>query len=361
MAGKSRPQCSLFLENMEGEILLQLRDDKKEIPYPNCLGTFGGQIEENETKENAIVREIAEEIEGYVLQDFNYLGNYPFDGYDVHFFYKKDLNFNLNKYVIKEGQRGFFVGKNDLNKYAFAFNAKEILKKFFEEKEVKTRQKESLKKPSKIGYGITFVDLDETIFHTFANINIIKDEQIIKKLTNKEFNSYILEEGESFDFSEFSDSKLFYETSKPIPETIERLKIMIKRIKETKSFSRIIILTARQDFSNKDPFLKTFSDNGIDVSNKEIIYIDRAGKINAPTIADKKRIEILKYLETGIYRKCRMIDDDLTNLEEFIKLESNLPEHIKKKISEQYNLKEKDKHIKFYALHIQPNGKLKKL
>jgi len=213
----------------------------------------------------------------------------------------------------------------------------------------------------KRGYGITFVDIDETIFHTFANINVIKDGLIIKKLSNKEFNSYILSEGESFDFAEFFDAKLFKETSVPIPETINRLKKMIKRIKETKSFSRIILLTGRSDFPDKELFLRTFSDQGIDVSNKEIVYIDRAGNIKAPTIADKKRIEVLKYLESGIYRRCRMIDDDLPNITEFLKLAHNLPTEITSKVIDTYNLSNNVVPIKFYALHIQPDGKLKKV
>ena len=48
---RNRPQCSLILENAKGEVLMQLRDNKPSIPYPNCLGTFGGQIEEGETPE----------------------------------------------------------------------------------------------------------------------------------------------------------------------------------------------------------------------------------------------------------------------------------------------------------------------
>ncbi|MDR2017692.1 MAG: NUDIX domain-containing protein [Syntrophobacterales bacterium] len=45
---KSRPQCRLFIENKEGKVLLQLRDNTPQIPSPDCWGTFGGQIEEGE-------------------------------------------------------------------------------------------------------------------------------------------------------------------------------------------------------------------------------------------------------------------------------------------------------------------------
>ena len=55
---KTKPQCGLIIENAEGRVLLQLRDDKRTIPYPNCWGTFGGQVEDGETPEHAIVREV---------------------------------------------------------------------------------------------------------------------------------------------------------------------------------------------------------------------------------------------------------------------------------------------------------------
>jgi 8-oxo-dGTP pyrophosphatase MutT (NUDIX family) len=120
---KDRPQCGLILENAAGEILLQLRDDNASIPYPNCLGTFGGQIEQGEKPEQAIVREIREELE-YDLEDFEYRGNYPFDGYDIYMFRKVDPDFNLNDVVVKEGQGVVFISGMDLieDKYDFAFN-----------------------------------------------------------------------------------------------------------------------------------------------------------------------------------------------------------------------------------------------
>ncbi len=60
---KTRPQCGLIIENAGGEILLQLRDNKPGLEYPNCWGTFGGQIEEGETPQGALVREIKEELD----------------------------------------------------------------------------------------------------------------------------------------------------------------------------------------------------------------------------------------------------------------------------------------------------------
>jgi len=41
--------------------LLQLRDNKKNIFFPNFWGLFGGRLDEDETYEDALVREIKEE------------------------------------------------------------------------------------------------------------------------------------------------------------------------------------------------------------------------------------------------------------------------------------------------------------
>lgn len=214
--------------------------------------------------------------------------------------------------------------------------------------------------PSKRGFGITFVDLDETLFKTFAKVNVVKEGKIVRKLSNSEFNTYSLGEGESFEFSEFSDAKLFSETSVPIPRTIKMIREMISRIRETKSFSRIVVLTARPDFYDKETFLKVFTDNGIDVSDKALFYIDRIGNISSGTVAERKRGRILKYLENGIYRRCRMIDDNMENLRMFLELGKNIPEEICEKVKKEYALK-KGTPIKFYALLINEKGELKNL
>jgi hypothetical protein len=212
---------------------------------------------------------------------------------------------------------------------------------------------------SKKGYGITFIDLDDTLFKTFAKINVLKDGKRIRSLTNKEFNTYVPGEGESLDFSEFKDSKLFKETSIPIPRAVNMVKDMIKNIKDNASASRIIVLTARPDFPEKAPFLEAFSSQGIDVDNKNIFYIERAGNINNMPIAEKKKMMVMKYLGSGIYTRCRMIDDDEGNLRAFISLEKNLPADIKEKVRKEYDIKGESP-IKFYALHIQEDGKLKR-
>ena len=96
----------------------------------------------------------------------------------------------------------------------------------------------------KLKTKLAFFDIDETVFHTFAQINVVKDGKLIKKLTNQEFNTYQLNDGELFDFTEFRDSKVFYDTSKPINNIIKLVKQYID------NNDRVIFLTAREDFKD---------------------------------------------------------------------------------------------------------------
>ena len=48
--------------------------------------------------------------------------------------------------------------------------------------------------------GLTIFDIDETLFHTKAKVQVFKDGKVNKILDNQQFNSYQLKKGESFDY-----------------------------------------------------------------------------------------------------------------------------------------------------------------
>lgn len=209
------------------------------------------------------------------------------------------------------------------------------------------------------GKGATFIDVDETIFQTKANIYVMKDGKILKKLSNQEFNTYELKDGESFDFREFADAKLFKATSKPITKIVERIKRMFRNIDVRGS--RVIILTARADFDDRDVFLSTFRDVGIPIDD---IYVERAGNIKTGTTSEKKKAIIFKYIKDGDYRRVRLIDDDIKNLQDFLDLRDNLPQSIIDKVKKKHGITgdESINPIEFYALQvIDHTGKLKRI
>ena len=55
--------AAIILENDKGEFLLALRDNKPGIPFPNHWDLIGGHVEDGETPEEALVREVKEELD----------------------------------------------------------------------------------------------------------------------------------------------------------------------------------------------------------------------------------------------------------------------------------------------------------
>jgi hypothetical protein len=205
--------------------------------------------------------------------------------------------------------------------------------------------------------GITFFDIDETLYHTFAKIKVIKDGKVVRELDNQEFNTYKLKDGESYNFDEFKDAKLFTKTSIPIEKTINRVKKMLSSISTKGKHSKIVFLTAREDFDDKRTFLKRFKMDGIDIDK---IYVERAGNIRTGTIAERKKKIIMKYLDSGKYLKVRMVDDDMTNLRIFLSIKDEIPESVYDSIRKFYKddtLGAED--MEFYALLVTDSGKLK--
>ena len=52
-----------LLITQDGRYLMQLRDDLPHLPLRNHWGLFGGQVEEGETLQQAMIRELQEELE----------------------------------------------------------------------------------------------------------------------------------------------------------------------------------------------------------------------------------------------------------------------------------------------------------
>lgn len=52
----------VILLNPERKILLQLWDNKKDIPFPNQWSLFGGLVDEGESAEECVLREVYEEL-----------------------------------------------------------------------------------------------------------------------------------------------------------------------------------------------------------------------------------------------------------------------------------------------------------
>lgn len=208
------------------------------------------------------------------------------------------------------------------------------------------------------GYGITFVDIDETVFNSFAKIKVIKEGKVTRLLSNQEFNEYKLNEGESFDFSEFKDAETFLKSAKPIVSVIAELKKILHIITTNSEGSRIVFLTARSDFDNKEKFLNTFRIYGIDIDSTRM-YVERSGNLSTGSVAEKKKQVVLKYLADGKYRRVRLVDDNQGNLDEFLTIKKGLDKNLIELIRKNHSLDSSIDPIEFYAYHVNATGEMK--
>ena len=188
--------------------------------------------------------------------------------------------------------------------------------------------------------SLTIFDIDDTLFHTTAKVMVMKNGKIIRKLSNSEYNFYNLKQGESFDYSEFKDSNIFYNESIPIKSMLNKARAIITNSSKN-PLSKVIAITARANFDDKQKFLATFRKYGIDIDR---FRVERAGNISdISSIAIKKAIITRSYLLTGNYSTVRLFDDSKENLREFLHLSSEFPE------------------VKFEAYFVTPNGTVKKI
>lgn len=171
------------------------------------------------------------------------------------------------------------------------------------------------------GKGLTIFDIDETLFHTTAKVQVKKGGKIVHDLTNIEYNSYKLKKGETFDYGQFKSAKLFNQTSTPVGKMVAKAKAIIKNA--TKKGSKVIVVTARGDMDDKNLFVATFESHGIDMSN---VYIERAGNIGLDDSARNKEVVFRKYLDTGKYKRIRLFDDAMENLLALTSLKEEYPD-----------------------------------
>ena len=124
-----RQGASIIFVNNQNQVLLILRDDRPDIPYPNMWDVPGGHVETNETVEQCIIREMAEEL-GLTLTDFHLFSTWEFkDRIETVFWKKADLN--INQIHLTEGQKLKWFAENEVSQTELAYGFNEIINDFF--------------------------------------------------------------------------------------------------------------------------------------------------------------------------------------------------------------------------------------
>jgi 8-oxo-dGTP diphosphatase len=121
--------ASIIFHNSSHQVLLVLRDDLPTIPYPDMWDLPGGHIEEHETAEECIVREMLEEIE------INVEGCRLFRTYDfsdrTEYVFVRPADFELEQITLHEGQRLQWFSREEAEQTELAYGFNQVLHDYF--------------------------------------------------------------------------------------------------------------------------------------------------------------------------------------------------------------------------------------
>ena len=105
-------EVALAMLQREGRWLIQLRDEIPTIVAPGCWGLFGGHLEPGETPEQALRRELLEEI-SWQPPDLELVMVHPIHRRTAHVF-RGELSVPLEQLLLLEGQDLGLVSPEEL-------------------------------------------------------------------------------------------------------------------------------------------------------------------------------------------------------------------------------------------------------
>ncbi len=122
--------------NSEGKILLQQRDDRPDLSFPGCWTTFGGKVEDGETPNEAMRRELLEEIELELPLKLWKVEDYPMErnGQKIvveSFIYVGRIDRAASEIMLNEGQALGYFALNDLEGLKIGFDFERVFREVF--------------------------------------------------------------------------------------------------------------------------------------------------------------------------------------------------------------------------------------
>lgn len=130
---------SALLVNPDSKLVIQLRDDKPGLLFPNCWSTLGGAIDPGETPEAAMRRELIEEIEfcpplcfWKTVELQNMFGDVLVVS-EVSAFIGQ-LDRDISAINLREGQRLGAFAADEIDGLACAFGLEKLFRDFFAER-----------------------------------------------------------------------------------------------------------------------------------------------------------------------------------------------------------------------------------
>lgn len=124
--------AGIILINSNNEVLLLLRDNKSNIPYPNHWDIPGGNVEEGETPDVTLKREMYEELGIEQLSDFHLFKIYKSDNLTDFIFWKR-VDLKPEDIILTEGQKLKYFSLDEIKNTKLAFNYNKVIEEFFKE------------------------------------------------------------------------------------------------------------------------------------------------------------------------------------------------------------------------------------
>jgi hypothetical protein len=153
-------------------------------------------------------------------------------------------------------------------------------------------------------------DFDDTLVHTNAPVGLMRDGKRVRDLTSMRFRDYILQPGESYDFSAANEVV----DPRPIGAVLKVLRQVLAQGKDT------VILTGRADGAAVQRWLKSI---GITIP----VFTVGHAEATHTSIAQRKRDWLVTAIQQG-YNDIEFFDDNAKNIQYAKTLKSEFP-HIK--------------------------------
>jgi 8-oxo-dGTP diphosphatase len=128
--------AAIILENDNNEILLYKRDNKPGLPFPGHWDLIGGHVEEGETPEQALVREVKEELD-IELTEYAFYKMYECltgDAYEnIKFIYTGKINIPIEEITLLEGDHPKYFSREEIQNVNFANILKKIVLEYIDD------------------------------------------------------------------------------------------------------------------------------------------------------------------------------------------------------------------------------------
>ena len=124
-----RKGSSIIFINDTQKILLFLRDNKPDLPYPNMWDVPGGHVEANENPEKCIIREMKEEMD-LDIDEFKLFSKIEFEDRIEYTFWSR-ADFDIDEIELMEGQKLKWFTRDDAKQTTLAYGFNEIVEKFY--------------------------------------------------------------------------------------------------------------------------------------------------------------------------------------------------------------------------------------